>query len=488
MKKNSNFQEHYYGDKKISFTLPQLCISALVTVCLTIFVMMAIFYRPQQTNSGQVRNQSRTTANGLPTRLVEEMSDSYALIKRFYVGEIDEEKLIDSALAGFVSGLGDQYTSYMTAIEMQALTEATEGEFEGIGVEIEEYNNYIRVVSPIDNSPAYKSGLQAGDIIIAVDGVDIKGNSTTETAKLVRGKKGTSVTLTMERAGSRFDVTIVRDTIPMITVKGTMNGTVGIIRISSFAEDTYDELVAQINRLRASGAKSFIIDVRSNPGGLLDSVEQIVNIFVEDNTVMFSMSDNSTSKEHRSSRSLGTFKVTEPVAVLIDKGSASASEIFAAAIKELNRGVVIGETSFGKGTAQTIRSLSDTTGIKITYSKWLTPSGNWVHEKGVEPNITVSLPEYVNYAYVNTQSLPENGEASDAVLNLQKIMRVLDYNVVLTGIYDEQTAAMIQQFNRSNGIQSATFTHETAVKLNQLLQEKARTNDTQLQEALKHMN
>lgn len=490
MKQNINFSVEVRPSKKIALTIPQLLIALLVCFLISGVIQFAIL-QSFSTNSTQSSSSTARTSPSLttlPPRLVAELEDSYATIKRYYIGEVDEEKLIDGALAGFVGGLDDKYTSYMNAAEMTALQQSTDGEFEGIGVEIEPFNEYIRIVSPIDNSPAFKGGLQTGDLIIAVNGQDIKGQSTTEVAKKVRGKKGTSVTLTIQRSGSSFDITIVRDTIPVISVSGTMNGTVGVIRISSFAKNTYDELVEVIKKLRSQGAKSFAIDVRSNPGGLLDSVEKIVNIFVADNQVMFKMQDRTNGiVEYKASNKLGDFKVTEPLVVLTDKGSASASEIFAAAIKELSRGVIIGQTTFGKGTAQTIRDLTNTTGIKVTYSKWLTPKGNWVHGKGLEPDVTVELPEYANYVYVNSEKLIQGGEQSDAVLNVQRILNVLGYKTILSGIYDADMQSVIKQFNAANQINGDNLTIQTAQKINQLLREKIATEDNVLKEAIQRL-
>lgn len=491
MKHNINFSGEVRPSKKIALTIPQFVIALLVCFLLSGAIQFAILQSvgtnsTQRTSSTARTSQSSTT---LPPRLIAELEDSYAMIKRYYIGEVDEEKLIDGALAGFVGGLNDKYTSYMNASEMTALQQSTDGEFEGIGVEIEPFNDYIRIVSPIDNSPAFKGGLQTGDLITAVNGEDIQGKSTAEVAKKVRGKKGTPVTLTIQRSGSAFDITIIRDTIPVISVSGTMNGTVGVIRISSFAKNTYDELVETIKKLRAQGAKSFAIDVRSNPGGLLDSVEKIVNIFVENNQVMFKMQDRTNGVvEYKSSSKLGDFKVTEPLVVLTDKGSASAAEIFAAAMKELNRGIVIGQTTFGKGTAQTIQDLTNTTGLKVTYSKWLTPRGNWVHDKGLEPDIAISLPEYANYAYVNDQLLIQIGEQSDSVLNAQKILNVLGYQTALTGVYDDDMQAAVRRFNATNQIAGETLNAQTAQKMNQLLRDKVVTEDNVLKEALQRLS
>lgn len=430
-----------------------------------------------------------TQVTELPERLLIDLSKSYQMLKRTYIGDIDDNKLIDGALSGFVSGVGDTYTTYLNEAEMDRLNETTDSEFDGVGIEVEQFGEFIRVVSPIDGSPASQAGIKAKDLIVKVDGEDITGKTVTELVKVIRGKRGTKVTLTIRRDQVDFDVELTRDKIPLTTVKGEIdiqNKAIGIIRISSFSKTTYDELVDQIKKLRELGAKSFVIDVRENPGGLLDSVTKIVNMFVDDNVVMFQMEDTQTGKkEYKSSSALGTFKVNEPVTVLINHGSASASEIFASALKELNRAQIVGTTSFGKGTAQTIYQLSDKTGLKVTYSKWLTPLGNWINQKGVEPNVLVELPSYSSLFTINTaKTYEQNTDYSDEVFNIQKILTALQYDVSLSGVYDSKFVTVVQQFQKDNQLPvTGKITADTATKINELFSNKVKANDTQLQKA-----
>lgn len=432
-----------------------------------------------------------TQTTQLPEQLLTGLSNSYSVLKQTYLGELDEQKLIDGAISGFVSGVGDTYTTYLNETDMKSLTESTNAEFEGVGIEVQQVGEYIKIVTPIDNTPAYKAGIQSGDLIIKVDDVDMRNKNLSDMVKLVRGKKGTKVTLTIRRNQTDFAVELIRDTIPLVTVSAQMDvtdSTIGIIRISSFAKTTYDELVTHIKRLRESGAQSFVIDVRQNPGGLLGAVEKIVNMFVEEGVVMFQMEDTEVGKvQYKSSNKLGTFKVSEPVTILINKGSASASEIFASALQELNRAKVVGVTSFGKGTAQTIYNLTQTTGLKVTYSKWLTPNGNWVNEKGVVPDEVIELPSYSSLFLVNTvkvYSAKDNQSYSDEVFNIQKVMSALNYDVSLSGIYDDKFVAVIQSFQTKHGLTvNGVIDEVTANTINEQFSKLIKENDTQLQKA-----
>lgn len=468
--------------QKLQFSVWQVVGIIISTVLLTIGGTVGVM------NIVQTQPVTQTVATTyLPEKLVNGLARSYALLKNTYMGEIDDNKLIDGALAGFVNGVGDPYTSYLNDEAVKSLKEATEGSFEGIGVEIEQTGDIIRVVSPIEDSPAQKAGLNTDDVITAVNGESTKGYSVSELAQKVRGKKGTSVTLTISRQGSTFDVTIVRDTIPQHSIKAqlsTDDATVGIIRIRSFSKTTYDEMVEAVKKLRQDGAKSFVIDVRSNPGGLLDAVRDVVNMFVQPGQTMFKMADKTNGEVTYTAKNV-TFTVTEPIVVLTNKGSASASEIFAAAMKDLNRGQVIGVTTFGKGTAQTILGLTQTTGIKITNAKWLTPNNDWVHEKGVTPTEEVQLPEYANYFLLNTKQIPQLKDTNDTVLNLQKILHAFGYDVQLTGTYDKALEQVVLQYHKDNNMNATTtLSEETVQKINTQLRQKVQENDTQLKRAI----
>ncbi|MFS7122831.1 S41 family peptidase [Carnobacterium maltaromaticum] len=211
--------------------------------------------------------------------------------------------------------------------------------------------------------------------------------------------------LTIKRGDQVFDVTVTRDTIPVETVNSCLDEndpTIGYIQITSFATPTYKEVTEAVEQLRKDGAKSFIFDVRQNPGGLLDQALQLSNMFVDEGKILMQTQERGQEPQViKADASLGDFKVTEPVTLLVDEGSASASEILAGAMKESANVTVIGTKTFGKGTVQTVANLSDKSELKLTIAKWLTPEGQWIHKKGLEPTIAVDLPDYVHLLRVD---------------------------------------------------------------------------------------
>lgn len=475
------------SQQKIQLSRVQLALLMLATVLFTAGATLAT------TNHIQTRNVTHTALSSqLPPKLVDGLSKSYALLKNVYMGDIDDAKLIDGALSGFLSGTNDQYTTYLNETDMKSLSESTDGSFEGIGVQVEAAGDYIRIITPLEDSPAQKVGLQTDDLIIAVDGKTTKNETLQEVSKRIRGKKGTVVTLTIMRQSSQFDVHVTRDTIPLTTVKGELakeNQTIGIVRITSFAKTTANEVKEVVQQLRQKGAKAFVVDVRSNPGGLLDAVADVISMFAKQNDIMFQMEDKQQGKVAHRVKAGVSFTITEPITVLMNKGSASAAEIFASAMQELKRGAVIGVTSFGKGTAQTVLPLTEKTGVKITHSKWLTPNGNWVHEKGVTPDEVVEAPKFTTYLFVNDRQLPTFKTQNDAVLNLQKVLQTLGYAVQLTSVYDDALEQQLKQFNQDHHIHAEqTLSVATAQKINALLRDKIMNEDTQLQKALERLN
>lgn len=471
--------------KGIQLTLFQFIVIMALSILTTAFLTYAYVYVQSLFRANVISAQTP-----LPERLVNGLSNSYGVLKRTYMGDIDEEKLIDGALAGFVSGVGDEYTSYMNAQELEGLEQMTNSSFEGVGIEIEPFETFIRVVSPIDNAPAEKAGIQSGDVIIGVDGEDTSGKNTTEMAKLIRGPKGTSVTIKVRRGSQEFEVSLTRDTIPLtsVTVKmSTEHSDTGIIRISSFAEKTYDELVEGVKSLRQSGAKRFVVDVRSNPGGLVEAVEKIANAFLPKDATLFKLEDKEQGvKTVVANEKFGTFRIDEPTVVLMDKGSASASEIFSAALSQNHRAKLVGEKTFGKGTAQTVYPLSDDTAIKVTFSKWLTPNGEWVHKKGVEPDVEVPLPDYTKLLLVDTaKPLRQSPEQLDTVLNLQKVLKTLGFDVQLTSVFDESTVNGVKAFQKAHNLSvTGEVDSQTAQKLNEVFKAYKESEDPQLKKAM----
>ncbi|MFW6138375.1 MAG: S41 family peptidase [Spirochaetota bacterium] len=325
------------------------------------------------------------------------------------------ENLIEGAIKGMVSSLDDPHTSYLPEESFRELQTDTRGEFGGLGIVIGVRDKWITVISPIEGTPADKAGIKAGDRIIKIEGSSTQGFTTMDAVKLLRGELGTDVTITVKRESEEqpIQVTITRGIIELETVKSTViNKTIGYIRIVQFSEPTPQTMKQHINNLRSKGINSIIVDLRNNPGGLLSAVIEICNMFLEEGVIVSTRGRDPSQNQvfHTSPKTL----VPEmPLIVMVNEGSASASEIFAAAIKENNRGVLVGEQTFGKGSVQTVRELPGGAGIRITTALYHAPSGKSIEERGVMPDevvhdIEITKEEMERIDKIKQQNLIEN--------------------------------------------------------------------------------
>jgi carboxyl-terminal processing protease len=324
------------------------------------------------------------------------------ILQKKFDGEISAEKQADGATAGMVASLGDPYTTYLTAKENGELSDQLSGKLSGIGIEVGIKNNRLSVVAPIDGTPAQKAGLRAGDIIAAIDGQETSSMTIDEAVTKIRGEKGTSVKLTIVRPGSSpNDVTITRDNITVPSVSSEVKpGNIGYIKIRTFGNDTVSEVKNAANSLVEKGVKAVVVDVRDNPGGYLDGAVKISSEFVAKGTIV---EERSKHDENKVLTALPGGQLTEvPVIMLINGGSASASEIMAGALHDNNRATLVGEKSFGKGSVQEVVCLNGTSAIslteqcktdalKVTVAHWFTPKGVNISKEGIVPDVEVKL-------------------------------------------------------------------------------------------------
>ena len=309
-----------------------------------------------------------------------------SLIEKDYYQEVSEDKLVDGAMKGLFEGLGDPYSQYYTKEEFQTLKEQTSGSFVGIGVYIgiDPESNNITIISPIEGSPAAKSGIKSGDIILAVDGEQVSSDKLDDVIKKIKGKENTTVDLTVQRNGKQLDFTVKRQTIVTKSVESkVIDDNIGYLRITSFDENTYKEFKEHISKLQKENIKGLVIDLRDNPGGLLDVCVDIADDLIGKGTIVYTK-DNAGNKEYYKSDEK---EIDLPMVVLINGGSASASEILTAALVDNNKAIAIGETSFGKGLVQSVKQLKDGTGYKLTTAQYYTPNGDYINKKGIEPKI-----------------------------------------------------------------------------------------------------
>lgn len=317
-------------------------------------------------------------------------SDVLDIVQKDYVDEVDSKKLIENAVQGMVSSL-DPHSSLLTPDEFKELQIDTQGEFTGIGIHVTMRDNLVTVISPIEGTPAYKAGIKAGDKIIKVDGKPTENLS--EAVKLMRGPKGTEVTITVVREGESkpIEYKLVRDLIPINSVKATMlQPGYGYVWVTHFRENTADDLVAALDQMEKSDRplKGLVLDLRDNPGGVLEQAIRISDLFIDDGIIMTSKGRlQRHTQVYRATRS--NPPRTYPVVVLINGGSASASEIVAGALQDSKRALIVGTTSFGKGSVQAIENLRDGYALKLTIARYYTPSGRSIQAKGVTPDIVV---------------------------------------------------------------------------------------------------
>lgn len=324
--------------------------------------------------------------------------DTYYAIKDNYYGELDNEKLVDSAIKGMISAIGDEYTSYSDTDDADNFKQTVSGIYEGIGCTVGvNLDNKIVVVDMFKDSPAEKAGLKVGDIIIKIDGEDFVGKSSTDMSNYVKSSKNSKVVLTIIRDEETMELDVERKKIEIPYVSGEVitkdDMKIGYIDISLFSSTIYDQFKRELEELEKENISGLVIDVRGNSGGYLSGVTDILNLFLKKGDVIYQLESGNkkqikkdTTKEKRD----------YPVAVLVNGGSASASEILASAIKESYNGFVVGTKTYGKGTVQQTTTLPDGSMVKYTVQKWLTPNGNWVNEVGVEPTDTVELD--ISYA------------------------------------------------------------------------------------------
>jgi len=322
--------------------------------------------------------------------------DVFERVRAQYVTPPDEEKLVENAINGMLTSL-DPHSSFMNAKDADDMRTQTRGEFGGLGIEVTMENELVKVITPIDDTPAAKAGVLAGDFISEIDGTAVRGLKLEDAVEKMRGPINTPIKLTIIRQGADkpLEITVVRDTIAVQAVKSRVEGDVGYVRVISFTEKTYEGLEKAIKKIKeevpADKLKGYVLDLRLNPGGLLDQAINVSDAFLERGEVVSTRGRNA-DETRRFNASAGDLTDGKPVIVLVNGGSASASEIVAGALQDLKRATVVGTRSFGKGSVQTIIPLGDAGALRLTTALYYTPSGKSIQGTGIEPDIKVEQP------------------------------------------------------------------------------------------------
>ena len=332
-----------------------------------------------------------SAATGLPVEELRTFSDVFGRIKNDYVEEVEDSDMLENAIRGMLSGL-DPHSSYLDHEQFKELQVGTSGEFGGLGIEVGMEDGFVKVIAPIDDTPAQRAGVQAGDLIIRLDDTPVKGLTLNDAVKIMRGKPGTVLKLTVVREGVEkpIKIDIKRDIIKVRSVKSRMlEGDFGYVRISQFQSKTAENMVDAIDKLKkeAGGTlKGMVLDLRNNPGGVLNGAVAVSDAFLKKGLIVYTEGRVSDSKL-RFNATPDDILDNAPIVVLVNQGSASASEIVSGALQDHHRAIIVGTQTFGKGSVQTILPLSNGTAVKLTTARYYTPSGRSIQAEGIVPDI-----------------------------------------------------------------------------------------------------
>ena len=382
MKRKNNFFSNL--KKKIlkgknKFTIVEAISFMVVTFALGMIIGGIIMY-------------GKETYKGSSSSSLDDFISTYNDILNNYYQPVDAEKLLEAGINGMVNYLGDPYSIYMDKEDSEEFNMVLDGKYSGIGAEIQQLveTGEIKILEVYKDSPAEKAGLQKDDIIFKVNGEEIKGMTAADVSGKVKGETGTKVDLTIKRGEEIIDVTLTRGSVDIPSVTSEIieknNKKIGYIYVSVFAENTDSQFKAEVEKLEKDHIDSLIIDLRQNSGGHLKTVTNMISMFIKKDEVIYKLKTKDNVEEFKDQTDEHR---TYPIAIVIDNGSASASEVFTAALKEKYGATIVGEKSFGKGKVQKAYNLSNGAMIKYTYQEWLTPDGNYIDQQGIEPNIKV---------------------------------------------------------------------------------------------------
>ena len=335
--------------------------------------------------------------------------ETYDVLNENYYKELKEEDLVNGAIKGMIDSIGDKHTMFFDKEEKESFEEELAGEYYGIGAEIKQINEEDTVIVRVfDDSPAEKFGLKVGDIFVSIDGESTKGLKVDEIAKNLKSKSKEKATIVVNRDNEDVTFEIEKDNVTLLSVASEKFDNIGYIAVSLFGENTYDQFMNKLNKLESEGIDSLIIDLRGNSGGYLSSVAKMISEFVDSNTVIFQIKSKNNVEEFYS---VNDNKKDYKIVVLMDEESASASEIMASAMKEQYGATLVGKKTYGKGTVQEMKELSNKTLIKYTIQEWLTSKGNSINDVGIEPDIEVDLGE----EYFNNPSIENDNQLQKAI-------------------------------------------------------------------------
>lgn len=387
----------------------------LMIVALSVFITFMITSISLYTYF--VENPVSVSANNTNKDISSKLTKYREIIDKYFLGDVDDDKLEEGAIKGYIEGLGDPYTEYISKEDMDTYLDDTMGNFVGIGIYMIKNTQYdkIQVLSTIKGGPAEKVGIQAGDLIVSVDGVEYKASDMTVASNNIKGEAGTKVVVEILRGAETIKYEITREKVKVNQVEGkVISNNIGYIQFTSFDETTAEDFKAKYEELAKQNIKSLIIDLRNNGGGIVDQALEIADYMTDKDSVLLYEVDKNNKETVRKSKNDAIINM--PIIILTNENTASASEILAGALKDLGKAKTVGTTTYGKGVIQQILKLNDGSGIKITIEEYQTPNRNKIHKVGIEPDEKVELPESVQ----NSLSIKESEDTQ-----LQKAIEML---------------------------------------------------------------
>lgn len=433
--------------------------------------------------------QQSVLKTGVPKELAPVIA-AYETVTNNYYKSVNTTKLTDGAIKGMLATLDDPYSVYLQNNDKTNLDDTISASFGGIGATIQQNHDSLSIASILPDTPAKKAGMQVGDVLLKVNGKDVSKQTVSKAVAKIRGKIGTTVSVTVKRGSKQATFSMKRQKITVDTVTGQLasaNKQVGVITISTFSEPTVKQFKATVKKLRKEGAKSFVLDLRQNPGGMMSAALSISSMFSKNGQTVLQVEDRNGAKEvYKAGKKLDDgFKVTEKTAVLIDDNSASASEITAAALHQNSNIPLVGEKSFGKGTVQNVGEMCSNKELKLTIAKWLTPNGTWINHKGLTPDIKVDYPAAAKITLINATQLKPGDKGSD-VKSLQQMLTALKVgSVTVNSQYDDATQAAVKTFQQANKLDATgTADQDTLATLAQKLSAQLTKDDPMMKAAV----
>ena len=388
-------------DKERKNRIYKIIMIVAIAVFLTFMVTSISLYTYFLNNPISITSKSSSSSKDIAGTLQKYKE----IIDKYYLGDVDEEKLKEGAIKGYIEGLGDPYTEYISADEMEDYLSDTMGNFVGIGIYMVKNTEKgkIQVLAPIKGSPAEKAGIQAGDLILTVDGVDYSADEMTIASNKIKGEEGTTVTIEVLRGTETKKYELKREKVKVNQVEGkVLSNNIGYINFTSFDETTADDFKAKFEELNKQGIKSLIIDLRNNGGGIVDQALQIADYVADKDSILLYEVDKNNKETVKKAKTDPIINM--PIIILTNENTASASEILAGALKDLGKAKTVGTTTYGKGVIQQILKLSDGSGLKVTIEEYQTPNRSKIHKIGIAPDEEVKLPDSVTNVLNVTES------------------------------------------------------------------------------------